>query len=86
MLPFLKASGLLEEVGRNVYCATGAGLAWLRSGDEVDFIRILHANMKFVGEMIACARRRRVRNDLYAIAKGYGLNTEKARWNCRLPD
>ena len=80
MLPFLKASGLLEEVGRNVYCATGAGLAWLRSGDDVDFIRILHANMKFVGEMIACAEDGVVRNDLYAIAKGYGLNTEKARW------
>ena len=80
MLPFLKASGLLEEVGRNIYQATAAGQAWLRSGDDLDFIRILHANMKFVGEMIISARDDIIRNDLYAIAKNYGMNTEKARW------
>lgn len=80
MMPFLKASGLLEEVGRNIYQATTAGEAWLRSGDDLDFIRILHANMKFVGEMIVSAKDDIIRNDLYAIAKNYGINTEKARW------
>lgn len=80
MLPFLKASGLLEEVGRNIYRATAAGQAWLRSGDDLDFIRILHANIKFVGEMVVYAKDDIIRNDLYAIAKNYGINTEKARW------
>ena len=80
MMPFLKASGLLEEVGRNIYQATAAGQAWLRSGDDLDFIRIIHANMKFVGEMIISAKDDIIRNDLYAIAKNYGINTEKARW------
>lgn len=80
MLPFLKASGLLEEVGRNIYQATAAGQAWLRSGDDLDFIRILHANMMFVGEMVVSAKDDIIRNDLYAIAKNYGINTEKARW------
>lgn len=80
MMPFLKASGLLEEVGRNIYQATAAGQAWLRSGDDLDFIRILHANMKFVGEMVVSAKDDIIRNDLYAIAKNYGINTEKARW------
>lgn len=78
MMPFLKASGLLEEVGRNIYQATAAGQAWLRSGDDLDFIRILHANMKFVGEMVVSAKDDIIRNDLYAIAKNYGINTEKA--------
>lgn len=80
MLPFLKASGLLEEVGRNIYVATSAAKAWLETGSDLDLIRILHANMQFVGEMIKAAENDIVRNDIYAQAKLYGLNTEKARW------
>lgn len=80
MLPFLKASGLLEEVGRNVYVATSAAKAWLETGNNLDFIRILHANMRFVGEMIQIANEDIARNELYAQAKQYGLNMEKARW------
>lgn len=80
MLPFLKASGLLEEVGRNIYVATPAAKAWLETGNDLDFIRILHANMQFVGEMIKTAENDVVRNDIYAQAKLYGLNAEKARW------
>ena len=80
MLPFLKASGLLEEVGRNIYIATPAAKAWLETGSDLDFIRILHANMQFVGEMVKAAEHDAVRNDIYAQAKLYGLNVEKARW------
>jgi len=76
MLPFLKASGLLEEVGRGVYSATVAARAWLETGNDLDFIRILHANMRFVGEMIAASSNDIVRNDLYTQAEAYGLNTE----------
>lgn len=80
MLPFLKASGLLAEVGRNIYIATPAAKAWLETGSDLDFIRILHANMQFVGEMIKAAECDTARNDIYAQAKLYGLNAEKARW------
>ena len=80
MLPFMKASGLLEEVARSVYMATPAAKAWIGTGDDLDFIRILHANMRFVGEMLVNAKEDTIRNDLYAKAKEYGLNTEKARW------
>jgi hypothetical protein len=80
MLPFLKASGLLEEVGRNIYSATAAANAWLETGNDLDFIRILHSKMRFVGEMIKAAKKDIVRNDLYAQAKPYGLNINKARW------
>ncbi len=80
MLPFLKAAGLLEEVGRNIYEATPAAKAWLQSGNDLDFIRILHANMRFVGEMIKAAEQEIARNDMYAQAALFGLNKEKARW------
>ncbi len=80
MLPFLKVSGLIKEVGRNVYLATPGAKAWLETGNNLDFIRILHTNMQFVGEMIQAAAHDIVRNDLYAQAKLYGLNSEKARW------
>lgn len=80
MLPFLKAAGFIEEVGRNIYLATPAAKAWINTGEDLDFIRILHAHMKFVGEMIKAAEEDIVRNDVYALSKDYGLNTEKARW------
>lgn len=80
MMPFLKADGLLEEVGRNIYVATSAAKAWCNSGNDLDFIRIIHSHKRFVGEMIASAETVLTRNDIYAEAKKYGLNTEKARW------
>lgn len=80
MMPFLKADGLLEEVGRNVYVATAAAKEWCANGNDLDFIRIIHSHKRFVGEMIAFAKDDVVRNDVYAEAKKYGLNTEKARW------
>lgn len=80
MFPFLKAAGLIEEVGRNIYLATPIAKAWLETGSDFDFVRILHANMQFVGEMIRFAEDDIVRNDMYAQAKKYGLNIEKARW------
>ena len=80
MMPFMKADGLIEEVGRNIYMATPAAKAWLESGSDLDFIRILHSKTRFVGEMIVAVKDKTVRNDMYAQAKQYGLNTEKARW------
>lgn len=80
MMPFMKADGLLEEVGRNIYIATTAAKAWCESGNDLDFIRILHAHKRFVGEIISITEIDRVRNDVYSEAKKHGLNTEKARW------
>lgn len=80
MMPFLKADGLIEEVGRNIYVATSAAKAWCDSGNDLDFIRILHSHKRFVGEMIVAAENVVTRNEIYAEAKKYGINTEKARW------
>ncbi len=80
MLPFLKASGLIEEVGRNVYLATPAARAWLETGNDLDFIRILHSNMQYVGELIRDAQNVVTRNSLYEQGKKYGMNNEKVRW------
>ena len=80
MMPFLKADGFLEEVGRNIYMATSAAKAWCESGNDLDFIRILHAHKRFVGELLIAAEDISVRNDIYAQAKKHGLNKEKTRW------
>lgn len=80
MMPFLKADGLIEEVGRNIYVATVAAKAWCESGNDLDFIRIIHAHKRFVGEMIMYADQVVTRNDVYAQAKKFGINIEKARW------
>lgn len=80
MLPFLKASGLLEEVGRNIYIATAAARAWIETGNDLDFIRILHVHMRFVGEILLYAKKDIVRNNIYLVGKHYCMNNEKVRW------
>lgn len=80
MLPFMRASGILVEVGRGVYQATPAARAWVESGDDLNFIRILHAHMRFVGEAIQCVETSVPRSEVYSQAKLFGLNNEKCRW------
>jgi hypothetical protein len=80
MLPFMRAGGFLREVKRGVFVATPPAKAWLRSGSEIDFIRILHGNMRFVGELIRAAKTNTPRNDLYEEGARYGLNVDKVRW------
>lgn len=80
MMPFLKASGLLEEVGRNIYMASLVAKEWCGTGADIDLIRILHCHYRFVGEMIVFAQNNVTRNEIYQEAKKYGLNNEKARW------
>ncbi|WP_159062296.1 restriction endonuclease [Streptomyces caniscabiei] len=80
MLPFMRAAGLLQEVRRGVFSATPAAKAWLNTGSDIDFIRILHANMKFVGELVRAAKVNVPRNDVYQEGIKYGLNKDKVRW------
>ncbi|WP_449279613.1 restriction endonuclease [Leucobacter sp. GX0328] len=80
MMPFLRASGVLVEVGRGVYEATAAAKAWIESADDINFIRILHAHMRFVGEMVLVVEPGIERSQMYEAGKQYGLNVEKCRW------
>lgn len=80
MLPFMKASGLLEEVSRNIYSATAAARAWIETGNDLDFIRILHVHMRFVGEILLCAENDIARNHIYLKGQSYNMNNEKIRW------
>jgi Restriction endonuclease len=80
MLPFMRASGILVEVGRGVFEATQVARAWIESGDDLNFIRILHAHMRFVGEMIRVVEHAVTRSEVYSQAKLFGLNNEKCRW------
>lgn len=38
MLPFLKAAGLLEEVGRNIYLTTSGAKEWCETGSDIDLL------------------------------------------------
>ena len=80
MMPFMRAGGFLQEVRRGVFVATPAAKAWLRSGVDIDFIRILHAHMRFVGELIRAARENVARSEVYLEGARYGMNKEKIRW------
>lgn len=79
-LPFIRGAGLLEEVGRGIFQATPAALAWLESEDDLNFIRILHAHMRFVGEMIHAVESECPRNFVYKTGMRYGLNTDRCRY------
>ncbi|MDR2834473.1 MAG: hypothetical protein LBV67_12240 [Streptococcaceae bacterium] len=80
MLPFLKASGLLHEVRRGIFSATPLSMEWINSNSDINFIRILHCKMRFVGEILQNAKKIISRNELYKIGEKYGLNKEKVRW------
>ncbi|MGY2033148.1 restriction endonuclease [Nocardia gipuzkoensis] len=80
MMPFLRASGLLSEIGLGIYQATPPARAWIASEDDINFVRILHANMKFVGEMIRTVESGVTRDEMYRVSEKYGLNIDKSRW------
>jgi len=80
MLPFMRAAGIVAEVGRGVFQATPPAIAWIDSGDDINFIRIMHANMRFVGEMIRAVEHDVTRSEMYAEAAHYGLNIDRCRW------
>ncbi|MFC8933848.1 restriction endonuclease [Rhodococcus sp. NPDC057135] len=80
MMPFLRASGLLHEVGLGIYQATTPAKAWIESEEDINFIRILHANMRFVGEMLQTVKLGITRTDMYRESAKYGLNVDKSRW------
>lgn len=79
MMPFLKVSDLISETGRGVYTTTPAAKAWCQTANDLDFVRILHCNMRFVGEMIAFCKGDTTRNEVYEYARAFGQNREKAR-------
>lgn len=64
MMPFLRASGLLSEVGLGIYQATTPA-AWVASGDDINCIRTLHAHMRFVGEMTRTVESGVARGEMY---------------------
>ncbi|MFQ6331599.1 hypothetical protein ACLMAL_36515 (plasmid) [Nocardia sp. CWNU-33] len=49
----LKMLGLIERVGLGRWAATPAAAAWLDDGDDTDLVRIVHANVWFVGEILS---------------------------------
>lgn len=51
-LTTMRTLGLYESSGRGRFTATAAAREWLESGNDVDLIRIVHAHLRFVGEVL----------------------------------
>lgn len=52
-LTTLRAMGLYEPIGKSMFSATAAAREWIESTHDVDLVRILHINIRFVGELLS---------------------------------
>lgn len=51
-LDTLRNCGLIHQTGFDTYAATPAAKSWLESGESLDLIRIVHANVRCVAELL----------------------------------
>jgi hypothetical protein len=49
----LKTLGLIERVSESAWVATPGAQEWLSTGDGVDFVRLVHTKVRFIGEILA---------------------------------
>jgi hypothetical protein len=52
-LDTLRHTGLVRQTGFSTFDTTAAAQAWLESGEDLDLVRILHAHIRCMGELIA---------------------------------
>ncbi|TCK63788.1 hypothetical protein EDF27_2335 [Curtobacterium sp. PhB136] len=52
----LHVLGLISRVSESAWAATPEALEWASSGEGVDFVRIAHARVRFVGEILGLLR------------------------------
>lgn len=78
-LSTLRSSGLLLQVSRTDYAATAAAQSWIESSDDLNLIRILHAHVRFVGELLAELSQTPRTSDLARIgAESFGIGPSGA--------
>jgi hypothetical protein len=51
-LDTLRHTGLIKQTGFATFDTTDAAHAWLESGEDLDLVRIIHAHIRCVGELI----------------------------------
>jgi hypothetical protein len=51
-LDTLRHTGLIRQTGFSTFDTTDVAHAWLESGEDLDLVRILHAHIRCVGELI----------------------------------
>lgn len=51
-LQTLRSAGVIEQTGPSSFSPSGLAIDWIRSGDPVDLIRILHCNFLAFGETL----------------------------------
>jgi hypothetical protein len=73
-LTTMRTLGLYDPAGRNIFSASNAAREWLESGNDVDLIRIVHAHLRFVGEILIHIDQLARATELHRLAVAeYGL-------------
>ncbi|CAM5456721.1 hypothetical protein SAVIM338S_02890 [Streptomyces avidinii] len=73
----LQPAGLVTRMGRSSWVLTPHAEEWLSCGDDAYLVAILHANIRFVGELLHEAREGCTQADLLArAAEKYGCTWE----------
>ncbi|MFI8866080.1 restriction endonuclease [Streptomyces sp. NBC_01693] len=71
----LQPAGLVTRTGKNSWLLTRQAEAWLDSEDDGYLLSILHANVRFVGELLHEARDGMTQSDLLCLASNkYGCS------------
>ncbi|MGK5693200.1 restriction endonuclease [Streptomyces sp. URMC 128] len=65
----LQPTGLIARTGQRSWILTAAAESWLRTQDNGYLLSILHAHIKFLGELLSEARDGMTQSDLLAVAE-----------------
>lgn len=85
-LDTLRHSGLVHQTGFNTFDTTDAAHAWLESGEDLDLVRILHAQIRCVGELIELLKEEAssIAQLVEEISKRYGIRINDSALRQRL--
>ncbi|MFD9028109.1 restriction endonuclease [Streptomyces parvulus] len=65
----LQPTGLITRTGQRSWILTATAEEWLRSGDDGYLLSVLHAHIKFFGELLSEARDGLTQSDLLTVAE-----------------
>ena len=84
-LDTLRHSGLVRQTGFNTFDTTDAAHAWLESGEDLDLVRILHAYIRCVGELIELLEEASsIAQLVEEVSKRYGIRINDSALRQRL--
>lgn len=84
-LDTLRNCGLIQQTGFETYAATPAAKSWLESDEPLDLLRILHAHLRCVAELLTLMQEPRSVGELGSLAtETYGVRLHDPALRVRL--